>query len=312
MARRRFVSPEFFQHGDLYDAELASGLPLRLAFAGLWTQCDRRGVFTYKPRELKLAILPYDTIDFAAVLKALEAAGFVIRYDVDGRQYGVIPSFSRWQSFHRDERPSDAPPPPDPLPTRVLARHEHSASTVPARCQHGADTVPARCEHGADTVLTPLSHSASTPITTTTTTTTTTLPMPDDATSASSGGRTRSRRTKPPAPVKWPDWPQATRQKMHDRWRARLGDVPYPQWVAALGPVFGNPPDPWTFSQLATAYDSWLSSVGSGGASSPYLRRNPAGCASVLSAIAAINESVHPDDPERLAAIDRLVHGRAA
>jgi hypothetical protein len=124
-------------------------------------------------------------------------------------------------------------------------------------------------------------------------------------------GTARRRTRKAAAPVKWPQWSQAVRATMHDRWRSRLGDVPYPQWVAALGPVFGSPPPPWTFAQLAAAYDSWLSSVASGGASSPFVRRNPAACASVLSAIAQINDTVHPDDPERLASIDRLVHGRA-
>jgi hypothetical protein len=117
---------------------------------------------------------------------------------------------------------------------------------------------------------------------------------------------------KAPKPVKWPDWPKPVRAKMHERWRSRLGDVPYPQWVAALGPVFGNPPAPWTLAQMAQAYDSWLCSVAAGGPSSPFLRRNPSACASVLSAIAGINEASHPDDPERLEAIDRLVHGRAA
>lgn len=288
MPRRRFIAPEFFHHGDLYDAEAASGLPLRLAFAGLWTQADRRGVFPWRPRELKLAILPYDPTDFSAVLNALAAVGFVIPYEVDGKQLGVIPSFSRWQSFHRDERPSDAPPPPDDLP-----------STVPARCQHGAYTVPARCDSGCNT-----------PITTTTTTTTTTLPIPDDATSAPSGVRKR-RSVKQAKPVKWPDWPDPVRKRMHDRWRSKMGDVPYPQWVAALGPMFGAPPPPWTFAQLANAYDSWLSAVAAGGPSSPFLRRNPAACASVLAAIAQVNDTMHPDAPERLDAIDRLVHGKA-
>jgi hypothetical protein len=125
-------------------------------------------------------------------------------------------------------------------------------------------------------------------------------------------GKSTDRKRKADAPVKWPDWPQAVRAKMHDRWRSQLGDVPYPQWVAALGPVFGNLPAPWTLAQMATAYDSWLSSVAAGGPSSPFLRRNPSACASVLSAIAAINAAAHPDDPERLEAIDRLVHGRAA
>jgi hypothetical protein len=138
--RKRFVSPEFFTHADLFDAEVASGLPLRLAFAALWCQADRRGIFPWKPRELKLACLPYDTVDFNAVLSALQSAGFVMRYDVDGRAFGYVPSFARWQSFHKDERPSDAPAPPSPR-----------SSTVPARCQHGADHVPTPLPHGSST-----------------------------------------------------------------------------------------------------------------------------------------------------------------
>ena len=51
--RIRSVLPEFFSHEDLYDLELASGLPVRLAYAGLWTWTDRRGVFEWRPRRLK-------------------------------------------------------------------------------------------------------------------------------------------------------------------------------------------------------------------------------------------------------------------
>lgn len=111
MPRKRFISPEFFQHADLYDAELATAMPLRLAFAGLWTVCDRRGLFWWRPRELKLAVLPYDLVDFEAVLSALEDYGFVVRYEVDGKLVGHVPSFSRWQTFHRNEQPSDIPEP---------------------------------------------------------------------------------------------------------------------------------------------------------------------------------------------------------
>lgn len=109
MSRKRLIAPEFFAHGELYDAEVSSGLPLRLAFAGLWTVCDRRGLFTWKPRELKLDILPYDPVDFGAVLLALEAHGFVKRYVVEGRAFGHVPSFKRWQTFHTNEKPSDVP-----------------------------------------------------------------------------------------------------------------------------------------------------------------------------------------------------------
>jgi hypothetical protein len=45
MGRIRTVKPELFQHGDLFDAEVESGFPLRLAFIGLFTCCDREGRF---------------------------------------------------------------------------------------------------------------------------------------------------------------------------------------------------------------------------------------------------------------------------
>lgn len=131
MPRKRIVSPEFFAHADLYDAEASCRLPLRLAFAGLWCQADRRGVFTWRPRELKLACLPHDPIDFGAVLSALEEAGFVQSYWHAGRRYGVIPSFGRWQSFHHAERPSDAPGPLEADADSVSTWGKPRSKTVP-------------------------------------------------------------------------------------------------------------------------------------------------------------------------------------
>jgi hypothetical protein len=111
MARKRLISPEFFKHGSLFDAEQSTGLPLRLAFAGLWCQADKEGRFKWRPRELKLDILPYDQTDFGAVLSALQTFGFVKAYVVDGEAFGVIPSFGKWQTFHHTERPSVLPSP---------------------------------------------------------------------------------------------------------------------------------------------------------------------------------------------------------
>lgn len=156
MARQRFIKPGFFLHGELYDAEAASGLPLRVAFAGLWTQADRRGVFRCKPRELKSAVLPYDPVDMADVIAALESAGFIRTYEVDGKTYGFIPTLTDHQSFHKDEKPS-ADPGPESAPLR------HCAGTVPAPCnselvatdglgsQHHFSTVPAPCQHADPT-----------------------------------------------------------------------------------------------------------------------------------------------------------------
>lgn len=140
MARKRLISPEFFLHEKLYDAEQRTGLPLRVAFPGLWTQADRRGIFLWRPRILKLAVLPYDHVDFADVLEVLHVEGFIERYEVGGKVYGRITAFARWQSFHKDEKPSDAPAPP-----------EHGASTVLARCEPDEAPPSPQQEHGSST-----------------------------------------------------------------------------------------------------------------------------------------------------------------
>jgi hypothetical protein len=141
MARTRLIKPEFFKHGDLYDAEKASGLPLRIAFAGLWCQADREGRFVWKPRELKLDVLPYDDADFAAVLDALERAGFVTRYVVDGKEFGFIPSLKQHQHFNVREGASKLPAPP-----------EYPTSTVPVPSSHRTDTPDTDTD--TDTVIT--------------------------------------------------------------------------------------------------------------------------------------------------------------
>ena len=111
MARIRTIKPEFFLHEELYDSEAATGLPLRLAFAGLWTQADREGRFVWRPRKLKTQILPYDEIDFSRVLDALATRGFVLKYSVNGIEYGCIPSFSSHQLVNHRESASLLPSP---------------------------------------------------------------------------------------------------------------------------------------------------------------------------------------------------------
>ena len=114
MSRIRTVKPELFKHEDLFDAEQNSQLPLRLAFVGLFTVADREGRFKWRPRTLKLDVLPHDFIDFAAVLDALAHAGFIESYEVDGEKYGWIPTFTKHQRFTGKEAEAKSllPPPP--------------------------------------------------------------------------------------------------------------------------------------------------------------------------------------------------------
>ena len=112
MARIRTVKPDFFRHYELYQAENQVAMPLRVAFAGLWTAADREGRFKWQPEVLKLDCLPFDVLDFADVLEALLEHEFIGKYAVGGKSYGYIPSFKEHQVVNQREAKSTLPPPP--------------------------------------------------------------------------------------------------------------------------------------------------------------------------------------------------------
>lgn len=109
MTKIRTVKPELFRHEKLFLAEEKYQLPLRLAFIGLFTRCDREGRFRWQPQQLKLDILPFDSVDMNEVLNALTAAGFIVKYVVDNEQYGCIPSWKKHQYITYGEAASRLP-----------------------------------------------------------------------------------------------------------------------------------------------------------------------------------------------------------
>lgn len=109
MARIRTVKPELFRHESLYEAEIKTNLPLRLAYIGLFTACDREGRFKWKPRALKLDVLPYDQLDFSRVLDALVTHGFLVKYEFEGDEFGCIPTWSQHQVINNRESTSLLP-----------------------------------------------------------------------------------------------------------------------------------------------------------------------------------------------------------
>lgn len=111
MARIRTIKPDFFRHYDLYQLEKETGLPIRIAFAGLWTVCDREGRFKWVPPELKIACTPYDECDFSRVLHALCTRGFVVKYACNGRDFGYVPGFKTHQVINNREADSVLPDP---------------------------------------------------------------------------------------------------------------------------------------------------------------------------------------------------------
>jgi hypothetical protein len=129
MARIRTIKPEFFTHWDLYELEKETGLPIRVAFAGLWTQADREGRFQWIPQQLKLGCLPYDEIDFSRVLHALATRGFIKKYTVDEREFGYIPGFLDHQVINNRETPSKLPKPTDSSTLTRAARVDDASGT---------------------------------------------------------------------------------------------------------------------------------------------------------------------------------------
>jgi hypothetical protein len=111
MARIRTIKPEFAFNEELYDLEIETGLPIRISFALLPSQCCREGRFKWNPRRLKVQILPYDDIDFSRVLDALWTRGFLEKYEENGCVFGVIPSFLNHQVINGKEKASELPIP---------------------------------------------------------------------------------------------------------------------------------------------------------------------------------------------------------
>jgi len=101
--RIRTIKPEFFTHEGLYELEVETKLPIRVAFAGLWCAADREGRFKWEPRRLGIHILPYDKCEFSRVLDALTTRGFVVRYASNGSVFGFIPTFPHHLSGIRIE-----------------------------------------------------------------------------------------------------------------------------------------------------------------------------------------------------------------
>lgn len=112
MARIRTIKPDFFRHEALQDAEIANpGKYPMMVFAGLWVIADREGRFEWRPRRIKLDVLPFLDFDMEQTMSILEAEGLIHRYEHSGETYGAITSWDRHQIVGRDEPPSEIPTP---------------------------------------------------------------------------------------------------------------------------------------------------------------------------------------------------------
>lgn len=145
MARIRTIKPEFFRHEGLQDLAAKEGAHVMLVFAGLWGHCDRAGRFEWRPRQLKLDILPFLEFDMGDALKVLEEAGFIQSYHVDGKMYGLIPSFADHQRFSGKEAQEKEKHPEPPVKQRGSSERFPSGSQaidIPVKQQGSTGEAP--------------------------------------------------------------------------------------------------------------------------------------------------------------------------
>jgi hypothetical protein len=134
MSRIRSVHPGLFT-----DEAFVSLSPLaRVLLIGLWTESDDQGVFEWKPITIKMRLLPVDHVDVGELLAELSERNVVLRYAHDGREYGAVRNFGRYQ---RPKKPKCVHFIPPELRTYVCS----SASSSPLDALED-DAVPKKSE----------------------------------------------------------------------------------------------------------------------------------------------------------------------
>ena len=108
MARIRSVHPGQWTDEDFVECDY----PARLLAIAIRNEADDQGVFEWKPRALKMRLFPADTLDLADLLDELVANRIVRRFEVEGKAYGAIRNFRRYQ---RPKKPNAVYPLPADL-----------------------------------------------------------------------------------------------------------------------------------------------------------------------------------------------------
>lgn len=112
MSRIRSIHPGFFTDEDL----VATSLAARLLFLGLGVEADDKGVFEWKPITIKMRLFPADALDIDTLLTELVSVDAIAMYEVDGRKFGAIRNFRK---FQRPKSPNDIHPMPNDLRSYV-------------------------------------------------------------------------------------------------------------------------------------------------------------------------------------------------
>lgn len=100
MARARNIKPGFFTH-----EQMAENDPLgRLLFIGLTTIADYKGELEWRPKRIKIQVLPYDECNLDSLAINLDKSGFVRFYSDGDKIFLKIVNFEKHQNPHKNER----------------------------------------------------------------------------------------------------------------------------------------------------------------------------------------------------------------
>ena len=156
MARIRTIKPEFFTSEDI-----VSLTPLaRLFYVSLWCEADREGRLEWKPKTFKLRYLPGDDCSVEALGSELINSGLVVLYEVDGKVYAEIPSFTKHQIINNRESESQIPARVNHASTtrqpRVLAERKGRKGKEGDSAEPQSDSPPPSDEAAPPVVTIPL------------------------------------------------------------------------------------------------------------------------------------------------------------
>lgn len=108
MARIRSVHPGLFTD----DAFVQLSDAAQVFLIGLWTECDDQGAFEWNPVKLRLKLRGCRDGGVDPLLSELESVDCIKKYTHNGKAYGAVRNFNKWQ---RPKKPSHVYLLPDDL-----------------------------------------------------------------------------------------------------------------------------------------------------------------------------------------------------
>ena len=140
MPRIRSVHPGQWTDEDFVGCSMAARL-LAIAIRNI---ADDEGVFEWKPVTIKMTVFPADDVNVTELLEELVLSRQVRRYTVDGKAYGIIRNFKKYQ---RPKKPVSNHPLPNSA-EMTAPKSTPEPEPVPDQFPTGGEVSPQRKEEG--------------------------------------------------------------------------------------------------------------------------------------------------------------------